>query len=150
MRITHLFGLVLVVAFAGCHSSSKPSSQDAPVVKKVAPGADFGPYPMEYILRTVETFQAKWPADVVYHYRFELPRRVQNNHTKRFGYAVRFRAQKVTQTAPMPDGLPWVAYFENGKLSWVQRDTEVTSILKWIDPAQSVVDWPPAPTAPAQ
>jgi hypothetical protein len=143
MRIIPLAMLALVTPFVGCHMfSSKVSSADAPAAK-AQPGIDFGAFPQDYQLRTVETFQAKWPADVVYKYRFEEPRRAQNTNLGRYGYAVRFRAQKVSQTSPMPDGFPWVAYFENGRIVWVQRDTEVAGAIKWFDPAQATVDWPP-------
>ena len=151
MRFTPLAVLALVVPFAGCHLfsfSSKSSSvpTETPVAK-AAPGIDCGPYPQDYQLRTVEAFQAKWPADVIYKYRFELPRRVQNTSSGRNGYAVRFRAQKVSQSEPIPEGFPWMAYFEYGKIIWVQRDTEVAGVIKWFDPAQATVDWPPvAPT----
>lgn len=110
-------------------------------------GIDFGTLPQDYPLRTVEAFQAKWPADVVYKYRFEMPRRVQNVLTGRYGYAVRFRAQKSTIVTPMPEGFPWVVYLENGKVVWVQRDTEVGDSLKWFDAEQATFDWPPAPVS---
>jgi len=144
MRIIYLVVLALVMPLTGCQMFPfKSASKDAPV-EKAQPGIDFGAYPQDYLLRTVETFQAKWPADVVYKYRFEQPRRMYNNYAKRHGYAVRFRAQKVSQTTPLPEGFPWVAYFENGKIVWVQRDTEVANAIKWFDPAQSVIDWPQA------
>ena len=144
MRLTPLVVLALIVPITGCHllSTRSSGSTEAPVAK-AAPGLDFGPYPQDYQLRIVEAFQAKWPADVVYKYRFEQPRRVKNTDSDRNGYAVRFRAQKATQATPLPDGFPWVAYFEYGKIVWVQRDTEVSGFIKWFDPAQASVDWPP-------
>jgi len=149
MRFTTLVVLALVIPLAGCHlfswkkSSTPKEVSEGPVVKS-EPGLDCGPYPTNFQLRTIEAFQAKWPADVIYKYRFEMPRRVQNTDSGRFGYAVRFRAQKVTQTTPLPEGFPWVAYFEYGKIVWVQRDTEVAGAVKWFDPAQVTVDWPQA------
>jgi hypothetical protein len=146
MRITPLVVLALAVSVAGCHLFSSKSSSAAPDthVVKAEPGVDCGPYPETFQLRTIEAFQAKWPADVVYKYRFELPRRAQNVNSGRYGYAVRFRAQKVSQATPLPEGFPWVAYFEYGKIVWVQRDTEAVSAIKWLDPVQAAVDWPPA------
>jgi len=151
MRLSLFAVLALVLPLSGCHLfhfSSKPASYPAEApVAKAAPGVDYGPYPQDYQMRTVEAFQAKWPADVVYRYRFELPRRVQNTYSSRNGYAVRFCAQKVTLTTPLPGGFPWVAYFEYGKIVWVQRDTAAASTIKWFDPVQATVDWPPV--APA-
>jgi hypothetical protein len=142
MRFIFLVMLVLVMPLAGCHMFSSHSSSPEASAAKAVPGVDYGAYPQDYLLRTIETFQAKWPADVVYKYRIEQPRRVQNTYSGRYGYALRFRAQKVSQTTPMPEGFPWVAYFENGKIVWVQRDTEVASTIKWFDPMQGTVDWP--------
>ena len=150
MRIPLLVVLALIMPLAGCHlfswSSKSPTPTETPVVKS-EPGVDCGPFPQDFQLRTVEAFQAKWPADVVYKYRFELPRRVLNTYSGRYGYAVRFRAQKISQTAPAAEGFPWVAFFEYGKIVWVQRDTEAASTIKWLDPVQAAVDWPPS--APA-
>jgi hypothetical protein len=154
MRFTAIIVLALVIPLAGCHllpwkksSRSKEHPKEVsegPVVRS-EPGLDCGPYPTNFQLRTIEAFQAKWPADVTYKYRFEMPRRVQNTSTQRYGYAVRFRAQKAAAAAPMPEGFPWIAYFEYGKIVWVQRDTEVADTVKWFDPVQVTVDWPQAP-----
>lgn len=151
MRITLIAALALVMPLAGCNIFSSKSSGSGPAatpVAKVEPGIDFGIFPQDYQLRVVEAFQAKWPADVVYKYRFEMPRRVQNTYSKHYGYVVRFAAQKVTVGAPLPSELPWEAYFENGKVVWVQRGTEAGDTFKWFDSAQGTVDWPPV--APAQ
>jgi hypothetical protein len=148
MRIIPFAAVVVVLPLAACHMfSSKKGPAEVPMTTaKTAPipGLDFGVLPDDYPLRTVEAFQAKWPADVVYRYRFESPRRVQNSYSGRYGYAVRFRAQKVSVNAPMPEGFPWIAYFENGKVVWVQRDTEVGNGLKWFDSEQAAFDWPRA------
>ena len=152
MRIIPFAVVVLVMPLAGCLgvSSKKSETADVPVsTAKVSPmpGVDFGVLPQDYPLRTVEAFQAKWPADIIYKYRFEMPRRAQNTLTGRYGYAVRFRAQKASVVTPMPEGFPWIVYFENGKVVWVQRDTEVNATLKWFDPEQATFDWPPASSA---
>lgn len=149
MRIPLIAVVALVVPLAGCSGSSSASKDlnEVPMGSAKAsadPSHDFGAIPQDYPLRTVEAFQAKWPADVVYRYRFEMPRRVQNTYSGRFGYAVRFRAQKGNVSTPMPEGFTWIAYFENGKIVWVQRDTEVGSSLKWFDAEQATFDWPPA------
>jgi len=147
MRITLFAVLVLAMPLAGCHFFSSRSSSDEIPVSKSAPGIDYGVFPQDYQLRVVEAFQAKWPADVIYKYRFELPRRVQNTNSGRYGYAVRFAAQKVSVSTPFSADLPWIAYFEYGRVVWVQRNTEVGNTLKWFDPMRETVDWPPAAAA---
>ncbi|MFT3783315.1 MAG: hypothetical protein QM790_14995 [Nibricoccus sp.] len=144
MRITILAVLALVVPLAGCRllSFKKSDPAEAPVAKS-DPGNDYGAYPNDFQQRTIDAFQAKWPADVIYQYRFELPRRVENTYSSRYGYAVRFAAQKGGGNA-FPSGLPWIAYFENGRIVWVQRASEVSDTLKWFDSPKSTVDWPPA------
>lgn len=153
MRISLLaaFG-ALSLATAGCSwipflSKSNSPADDPKPQARAEPGQDFGLYPHDFQQRVVQAFQAKWRGDPIYNYRFELPRRVELSQGDRKGYAVRFSAQNPTRRAPMAPGFPWVAYFENGLVVWVQRESEVGSSLRWFDGAQRTVDWPP-PSAP--
>jgi hypothetical protein len=148
MRCSLFIALFMPLLLAGCSwlpfpgndSASQPA--DNKRVSRARPGENFGTLPPDYHLRVVEAFQAKWPNDPIYRYRFELPRRVQVSSPKKTGYAVRFRAQKSSLNTPFPEGFPWIAFFEHGKIVWVLRDSEIGSDLKWFDPAQRTVEWP--------
>jgi hypothetical protein len=143
--------VLMAFVLSGCSwlpFSSNTSAADAPAPNaRSVPQEDFGGYPADYMQRIVTAFQAKWPRDPIYAYRFEQPRRVQNTYSGRYGYAVRFQAQRPSANMKFEQGYPWVAFFEYGKIVWVQRDSEVAKSIKWYDGPQKAVEWSPSAAA---